>query len=727
MTRKFCCGLVGAHVLALAMLSYHAFRNNFGNLAFGGDGGQEIISIMHQWTWSPLALGFYSNPFQGLGDVWFNINAKLIPSYLLPLVFVSSERILGPEYIVLCYVFLALELFLATVLLSRVLGFDWISSLAAGWLLPLLTLPFIGYSRLFPFTMNSPCTSTILAEFALLVAVICRLGSGADNFNAMFRRTLMQAAAIIFLIILLVASQPLRVFLWLPVLLIVSLALILAAAKKERLLKCCVLFTVGLVILISGPGSFLYGMFNFTAAKFWTGELENVLTQPELVSIWYGNSGVGPMGPTLFTFGIVGMLIALAIGDRRIRFLSGALLISVALIHLLGYAALTWKFWRGPAPIYFEFLLWPFYVLFGVFGVVQPMKYFIQVLSRFSAHLRSLIEIPPLLALANVCVLLAIPCYVLAFPWATNNPKRMFPLPPSKPPMIAFLELQLGLRPGEPFRGRVATMELIARTNSVGWMDIVNKDWPRYAATGNEYHWNGIWSFDVPTLFEYTASMSPAYFRAVTRMLGVAKDRQIRNTVVLRRADAHALGIFGVRYIISDASLSDPFKLVMIEPTHDGEVLYLYEVPLANFGIHSPTVVKVATGFDDALVELDDPNFDESNSVLVFDAALAKTQLVRSDTQELRMEPGGYRVKATSPGTSVLVLPFEFSHCLRARGTNTKNGEPRIVRVNAMKTGLVFERSVDMKVEYFAGLFDNTFCRNRDASEFGKLTVESSK
>jgi hypothetical protein len=158
-------------------------------------------------------------------------------------------------------------------------------------------------------------------------------------------------------------------------------------------------------------------------------------------------------------------------------------------------------------------------------------------------------------------------------------------------------------------------------------MDVAAKIEPRHATTGNDY-WIGFWFYGVPTLFEYSASMSPAFFRAVTPMLARPNDLQARNVIVLLRPDAHALGIFGVRFIISNTELTDPFRLVMTEHTHKDEVLFLYEVPEVNLGTVAPTEVEVAKGFDEAVDRLTNLAFDAKHSVIVCDSTIADKRLV---------------------------------------------------------------------------------------------------
>lgn len=290
--------------------------------------------------------------------------------------------------------------------------------------------------------------------------------------------------------------------------------------------------------------------------------------------------------------------------------------------------------------------------------------------------------------------------------------------------MIGMLQDRVGLIAGAPYRGRVVTMEQLGRAEPIGWMDIATKIGSRYAATGNDYAMIGLWHYGIPTLFEYSPAMSPAFFSTVTRLLALPTDVQMRNVIVLRRPDAHALGILGVRFVIADAPLPEPFRLVMSERTFKDEVLSLYEVPEVNLGTTAPTEVKVVTRFDEALGLLAAPGFDAKHSVIVFDAALAAEHLNPVDAAEVRMIPGGLSVEATSAGRSMLVLPFEFSHCLHVRSRVAEIDPPILFRVDAVETGVLFDRYLAADIEYFTGLFQNSGCRVRDARDFSLLSAK---
>jgi hypothetical protein len=173
--------------------------------------------------------------------------------------------------------------------------------------------------------------------------------------------------------------------------------------------------------------------------------------------------------------------------------------------------------------------------------------------------------------------------------------------------------------------------------------------------------------------------------------------------------------------VITDAELPEPFHLVMTEHTQNSEVLFLYEVPDVNLGLNAPTAVKVVRGFDEAVNQLADIGFDRKRSVLVFDATLADNHLTPVDIAQVRMVPGGFFVEAHSPATSLLVLPFQFSQCLQIHNSAVSADAPRLFRVNAIETGVLFNRHLTAQIEFFTGVFHNSGCRWRDSQDFSKL------
>ena len=94
---------------------------------------------------------------------------------------------------------------------------------------------------------------------------------------------------------------------------------------------------------------------------------------------------------------------------------------------------------------------------------------------------------------------------------------------------------------------------------------------------------------------------------------------------------------------------------------------------------------------------------------------------VRTQYSRLTVVSGGIRVEARSDGTSLLVLPFEFSRCLSVSTLDQAIDPPRLVRADGLLVGLLFNRAVNSEIRYFTGPFDNASCRLRDAEDFRRL------
>jgi hypothetical protein len=77
-------------------------------------------------------------------------------------------------------------------------------------------------------------------------------------------------------------------------------------------------------------------------------------------------------------------------------------------------------------------------------------------------------------------------------------------------------------------------------------------------------------------------------------------------------------------------------------------------------------------------------------------------------------------VQASARSRSLLVLPFEYSHCLRL---DAANGKARLVPVNLQQTGLLFQGSVEARIIYRFGLFADSGCRGDDIERANALKL----
>jgi hypothetical protein len=90
--------------------------------------------------------------------------------------------------------------------------------------------------------------------------------------------------------------------------------------------------------------------------------------------------------------------------------------------------------------------------------------------------------------------------------------------------------------------------------------------------------------------------------------------------------------------------------------------------------------------------------------------------LVPPGRSALTVERGGYRIEADSPGTSLLVLPVEYSHCLRA------GNPPRLMRANLAMAAILFSGRVEGTLMFRYGPLSSR-CRIEDWRDANTLRL----
>src|SRR5262249_42264570 len=80
-----------------------------------------------------------------------------------------------------------------------------------------------------------------------------------------------------------------------------------------------------------------------------------------------------------------------------------------------------------------------------------------------------------------------------------------------------------------------------------------------------------------------------------------------------------------------------------------------------------------------------------------------------------------YRVRANSAGKSILLLPLEFSRCLKI--SDAAGGAPRLFRADLMLTAVLFERHIDAQISFHTGPFHNSRCRLDDLADNNRMRM----
>jgi hypothetical protein len=216
-----------------------------------------------------------------------------------------------------------------------------------------------------------------------------------------------------------------------------------------------------------------------------------------------------------------------------------------------------------------------------------------------------------------------------------------------------------------------------------------------------------------------------------------AVDAQKRNVVAMRRIEPRLLAAIGVRFVVTDSPVEGLRLRQMIDVPVSRELLrglgydpipdftlYLYELTGVNVGQYSPTEPRRASTAREIIAALADGTLDLTRSVVT--AQSLPSDLVPATLQAFDVGVGEFAVRAASAGRSVLVLPMEYSACLRIEpnGPATR-GMPRLFRANLISTGVLFDRSVDATIKYRTGPFLGARCRLHDAAEMTTIDMKS--
>jgi hypothetical protein len=141
----------------------------------------------------------------------------------------------------------------------------------------------------------------------------------------------------------------------------------------------------------------------------------------------------------------------------------------------------------------------------------------------------------------------------------------------------------------------------------------------------------------------------------------------------------------------------------------------IYEIPEVNLGNYSPTEVTSARSAAEIIAALGAANFDFKRQVVL--STDIRNRLVPARDTKLSVIRGGLHFSGNSDGVSLVVLPLQYSNCLRAR-----DDRARLVRANLIMTGVIFSAAVDTDILFDYGIFSPK-CRRADFADMKQLGV----
>jgi hypothetical protein len=278
--------------------------------------------------------------------------------------------------------------------------------------------------------------------------------------------------------------------------------------------------------------------------------------------------------------------------------------------------------------------------------------------------------------------------------------------------MVDYLQKEIALHPGEPFRGYEASFfGYDDADGGVDWPALHTQQGILAGAIHNDLRMLGLWKFSIPTLFYDIQSENPWLFYVNKRLLARPQDRQRRDAPVQSRPDVPLLASLGVRFVITSSNENMPGceKIMSMEPL-PGKPLTLFELPQPNVAGYSPTAVLTAVKPSDAIKVMGRPDFDFKKTAVIFENGEEGFDLHPAKTSALVWDTDGLHVTATSDGQCLLVLPMIYTSVLEVYPA----GSARLIRVNLCQTGLLFDRQAEVRVTARYGVFTNPFSMLRE-------------
>ena len=651
------------------------------------DGAYLSQLILDQFMWVSAYLELGLNPLQGLGNVFLPINTNLMPAFVLQVLF------LGQVSEVTSYTIFAGELFLTAYLYGRICNIDKLPSLVGAWLLPILALWMLPGRGLGPFYGIHPHYIDLVFWSAILLTALKALAR-----TSVWQNILLVAVVTVLPVFLSIAS-PVAVMVEVPVVTALSIILLLTSQDRRTFRWRVGALILALVFALgSGSLEFLVGNTFYTTLAFFPQELLQVKLNTSYISILFQNIYTGPSGPVLFTGAFISAAANAIFSKGEDRFFAITLLVlSLVLIGIGLYRIFFSGDFRGPQSIHFETSLWP---LYAAYCAQLPFTLF----RRLNIPWPKSGEIIVMIGGVLVLFIASTKTLAVGAPYILGETE-----------ITAKLKQEIGLSPGAPFRGRVATFTGTAGTDESGtsWYKLFARDTELVRTVGNDHRFVGLWKYGIPTLQEYSQYTTPVSYLLYSRKLARPQDQQTRNVTIVTRPDSKLLQALGVRYVLTEEEMPGPAKLSLSLAAPGPRILRLYELPAPNLGNYSPTETVLVSNASQALEEIS--KTDLTKAAIIAEDLPYKLQ--RAENSQMTFMKGGVRIVSQSrDGYSFLVLPLQFSNCLKAKG-KTGSGDFRLVRSNLMETGILFSGDLDISVRLANGPFTSRGCRYEDFKE----------
>lgn len=690
------------------------------------------------------------NPVSGMGSIF----APYLP-WLNPGAWALGLPLPRDLTYVVSYTIYFWELVAANLLLFRVLGLSPVASIIAAQVYLLVLFPptngVVGslyWYSLAPVNAHLVAMANVSLVMFLLTGrlgrggnIACLGGMLASILSGLF------SGAILFLT-------------YGPIYVLAALTLLMGAPAGERSLRwkiASVVAVAGMLILLGFPDYLLATVRTSARSGGASAPLESLRSLADLQRVWSVFSACSRANELLcprflvfwFHLGaLVGAVLQVLRGPSRLRLLAAGFFAYVGLVHLyeIGIQGHVLK----PPVISAPYLVWSAYVFYAFFfvagiGLLLPSRFpwLRRLRSRRPAALGAGARRAARAGLA--CVLVP----GLAAYWWTKDIAPYQPPPPRHKsllgvlgpgparepvvgPITRYLIEHASLRPGGYFHGYTVTYfgDPAGHIRQAVGYDTPNRSWDVYVRArhylekhyGNRFQETDLWDFDIPTFEEYGQWVSRQAQAFATELFSAPGDAGHPVFLRVYRLDLDLLPPLGVRFVISDVRLHQPEAALRAQETSaTAGPIYLYELRAPNLGDYRPTRASPVGTFAEAVGAVRDRKGALKSDVIVFTDLPGPFASARN--VKFRIQRDGFRLAAESDGRSLLLLPVQFSRCLRPRAARpwVDLSTIRLLRGNAVQTLLLFEKRVDVRVRFKFGLLGEARCRQRDARDLAAL------
>jgi hypothetical protein len=631
------------------------------------------------------------NPLQGPGSQMMPMNVWVNPAYW-PFAFFPKELASDISGIIafICYA-------AACYVMARCFDVPRVPSIIAAQFTVLIFTPVVLMLAFAPNFVSIPGLAVVYAPHLVAFGLLARLSTERPQMWFI-------AGGLLGLLFYSLYCDPL----WTAVsglAWIVPFAVVTFGAGRRDVIvaRCAVLGGCVAILLLSGALEYVYSLSQYTARV----QFPDLLERPRTLlftSVLFRSK----YAAYFYCWCVPGWVLGIWLlrGRPRILVLAGA----VSALLLLAYSAAflySAGHWWLPVPIYIE------HTLFALFWTAAIAGYW-GGLEALAARARGWKHAPALsspqaaavTAIATVAVAFVIPATLIGKGVKYKDLPNYWHEPwPNEPELRTFLGNNIGLRQDPRFRGSVFF----------------------YTFQFDEFlTLDSLWVDGIPTTNEYSQLVTPQAIYFVHELLkrNVAGDlnwfRPWINTPEGSFSTLfRAFRALGVRYVggyeplrirgIADfPSVSFPRR----SPFSSG-LWMIHEIPDVNVGNYSPTEITLAPSAAETIDALASPSFDFSRQAVL--STELRGRLVPARDMQLSVIRGGWHLSGHSDGTSLVVLPQEFSNCLRARDERV-----RLVRADLILTGVIFSESVDTDISLDFGIF-SPGCRRADLADVKQL------